>query len=259
MADALYIPLGGNRFRATEHTEGPWSTTQQHGGPPAALLAHAMERTAPTDWIVPLVTVDYLSPVPVAEVEVSVEVVKDGRRSQYLVAQLHAGDRVVARGRAWRIPGDESPGGVTVPPEIPAFIPSEPTYGLEANFQFGFLRAVDWHFVTGSFTAPGPATVWARLRVPLIAEEETSPLERLLTLCDSASGVSFELDSRRHLFSNLDLSAHLYRQPEGEWLCLDAVSTIGQQGSGLCRTVLFDEKGGLGTANQCLFVAPRPQ
>lgn len=257
MEDALYEPLGENRFRATEHTQGPWSATQQHGGPPAALLAHAMERSAPRDWIVPHITVDYISPVPVATVEIDVEVVKDGRRSQYLLAQLHAGDRVVARGRAWLIAGDESPGGVTMPPKAPTLIPNEPTYGPRANFQFGFLRAVDWRFATGSLTSPGPATVWARLRMPLIAEQETSALERLLAVCDAASGVSFELDSRHHLFSNLDLSVHLYRQPEGEWLCLDAVSTIGQQGSGLCRTVLFDEKGGLGAASQCLFVASR--
>ena len=43
----------------------------------------------------------------------------------------------------------------------------------------------------------------------------------------------------------------------GEWVCLDAVTTIGMEGSGLCRTRLYDERGDLGSVAQTLYVAAR--
>lgn len=43
--DALFVP-DGDRFVATEHTHGPWSEDHQHAGPPAALIARALEALA---------------------------------------------------------------------------------------------------------------------------------------------------------------------------------------------------------------------
>src|SRR5918993_4481261 len=42
----FYIPLGEERFRATELTATPWGSGSQHGGPPAALLGRALESDA---------------------------------------------------------------------------------------------------------------------------------------------------------------------------------------------------------------------
>ena len=46
MTDAFYVP-DGDRYAATEHTRGPWSPQHQHGGPPAALIAHVVGRAWP--------------------------------------------------------------------------------------------------------------------------------------------------------------------------------------------------------------------
>ena len=45
LPEAFYLPEG-DRFRATEATRGPWSEEHQHGGPPSALLARALELDA---------------------------------------------------------------------------------------------------------------------------------------------------------------------------------------------------------------------
>ena len=45
MPDALY-ERDGDRFVATELTRGPWNPDHQHAGPPAALLARAIERAS---------------------------------------------------------------------------------------------------------------------------------------------------------------------------------------------------------------------
>ena len=82
----------------------------------------------------------------------------------------------------------------------------------------GYLSAIDWRPVRGHFTEPGPATVWARLRYPLVPDEEPSPLERVLAIADSGNGVSSELDLRQWLFINPELTVHLPREAAGEWI-----------------------------------------
>jgi Thioesterase-like superfamily len=68
------------------------------------------------------------------------------------------------------------------------------------------------------------------------------------------SGMSVPLD---FLFINVDLTVVLPRDPSGEWLLLDAVTTIGGNGTGLTETTLSDVQGPCGTALQTLLVAPR--
>jgi hypothetical protein len=59
------------------------------------------------------------------------------------------------------------------------------------------------------------------------------------------------------LFINADLTVILSRDPVGEWLLLDAATTIGQQGTGLAETTISDVQAPCGTALQTLLVAPR--
>jgi acyl-CoA thioesterase len=59
------------------------------------------------------------------------------------------------------------------------------------------------------------------------------------------------------VFVNPDLTLYLQRPPRGEWVCLDAKTTVDPAGMGLARSTLFDEEGPIGTAVQALFVATR--
>jgi len=61
-------------------------------------------------------------------------------------------------------------------------------------------------FLRGAFTEPGPATVWMRMRRPLVAGEDPSPLQRVLTAADSGNGVSAALDWQAWTFVNVDLT-----------------------------------------------------
>jgi acyl-CoA thioesterase len=54
---------------------------------------------------------------------------------------------------------------------------------------------------------------------------------------------------------NVDLSVALFRDPTGEWICLSARTTIGNDGTGLVNTELFDSDGAIGSAMQTLLVA----
>ena len=100
----FYEPLGDNRYRATEHTVGPWDPGSQHGGPPAALLAQAIEVTSPS-WAatVARMSVEILSLIPVSDMLVRSRVLRPGRSVELVEAELDALGRTVMRAQAWRI------------------------------------------------------------------------------------------------------------------------------------------------------------
>jgi hypothetical protein len=96
-----------------------------------------------------------------------------------------------------------------------------------------------------------------RMRVPLVDGEKTGPLDRVLTAADSGNGLSNVLDFSRHLFVNPDLTVHVHRHPVGEWVCVDARTSVDAAGIGMAEAALHDEEGPIGRSVQSLFVAPR--
>jgi Thioesterase-like superfamily len=261
-APGHFYDLEGDLAVPSELTRGPWDESSQHAGPPAALLGRALERL-PADDAAPMrvgrVTYEVLRAVPIAPLRVKAWVERDGRRVQMLGASLHSDEEEVMRARAWRLR--------TEPVELDAEFPGEPpghgpTDGHEAPFfptgaTDGYHTAVEYRFIRGGFLEPGPAVVWMRSRVAVVAGEELSPLQRALVVADSGNGVSATLDWRRFLFINVDLTVHLSRHPSGEWVCLDAVTRPEADGIGLADTTLSDEAGRIGRAVQTLLVAER--
>jgi hypothetical protein len=92
--------------------------------------------------------------------------------------------------------------------------------------------------------------------VPLVPGEPLTGLQRLVTVADSASGVSAELDWSRWSFPNVDLTVHLARRPDGEWLLLDARTRLEPTGNGLALAALHDRRGPVGRSAQTLVVGP---
>jgi acyl-Coa thioesterase superfamily protein/acyl-CoA thioesterase superfamily protein len=261
-AEPYYLPLDGpdgERFTATAATVGPWFADAQHVGPPSALLARALERCAPRpDTAVSRLTVEVLGPVSAGEVRVSARVERPGRAVELLAAEMQAGGRAVLRARAWRLAtGDTAAVAVGSAPPLP------PPGGLAeshvdmAGWVPGFLDSVQWRFVRGHFAEPGPGTTWMRQRVPLVDGEEPSPLQRLAVVADSANGAAAPLDVRDWLFVNTDLTLHLHRAPQGEWMAVDAATAVGPDGLGTAAALLFDERGQVGRSAQSLLVRPR--
>jgi hypothetical protein len=62
---------------------------------------------------------------------------------------------------------------------------------------------------------------------------------------------------REWLFINTELSVHCWRVPAGEWIGLDANTTIGPNGLGVAASVLHDESGAVARGAQALLVRPR--
>jgi len=257
VADSFYVPIGDGKWLATVHTTGPWDAAAQHGGPPSALLGRAMQRCEPRDdMIIARFTCEILSAIPVGEISVQARIARPGRSVQLLEGVIAAGGREVAWARAWRVLRAHSPSagpGLPPPPRLPGHGAPLPPGG----WVDGYLSAIEWRTVRGQFGERGPATVWARMRYPLLPDEEPGPLERVLAIADSSSGVSGELDLREWHFINPELTVHLHREAAGEWICLDAQTIISAGGAGLGMSVLSDLDGSVGVCAQSLLIAPR--
>ncbi len=271
MPESFYQPDGG-RYVATELTRGPWEPGSQHAGPPAALLAREVE-LLPADGPrrVGRITFEILKPVPIARLRASARIVRPGRSVELAEATLSSDEGEVMVARAWRIRTDEV--------DLPAGLGSEelaggsgsvlarrhvagPQEGRDTGFfatgqDVGYHTAMEYRFVTGEFTRPGPAIAWMRMRHPLVAGEEPTPLQRVAIAADSGNGISGPLDYRRFIFINVDLTIHLVRPPEGEWVGLESVTIPERDGLGLTDTALHDERGPIGRAAQTLLIAER--
>jgi hypothetical protein len=220
------------------------------------LLGRAIEQLA--DGMVPArITYDILSPVRVVPLRITSEIERPGKKVRLIRAALIDEDREVMRAHAWMVRSAEV--GISVPVTERLLTPPEAlgdSPGFPTTYD-GYLEAMEFRFAHGSFAELGPAATWLRMRHPLIEGEEPSPLTRVLIAADSASGVSSALDWRDWLFINVDLSVYLHRLPRGEWVCLDATSTIEPQGVGLASSVILDEEGPIGRTEQSLFVDRR--
>lgn len=260
----FYLPLPSDgdieRWQATVHTTGPWDAGAQHGGPPSALLVRAVERCAPrNDAVVVRATVEILGVVPVGEVAVQARVLRPGRSVELVEANMTASGREVARAAVWRVrrtEGVQVPTRSAPPPPLPAPSPQAES-PVPPGWVDGYLSAIEWRVVHGSLHEPGPCTAWTRLRHPLVPDEQPSPWQRVLAVADSGNGLSSELDMS-WLFINPELTVHLHREPAGEWVCVDATTTVSPGGAGLATTALSDEQGPVGVGAQSLLVARRP-
>ncbi len=266
MPEAFY-ERDGERFISSELTRGPWDPGSQHAGPPAALIGREIERLGDgriggpegPEAQVGRVTYEILRPVPIASLTVEAEIVRPGRSVELIEATLSSEEGPAIRATAWRVRRKE----VELEPEPQAPEPpprpedAEPKPFFDTGQDAGYHTGMEYRFVSGAFLEMGPAVVWMRMRHPLVAGERPSPLTRVLIVADTGNGVSAAVHLDSFLFINVDLSVHLHRMPEGEWVMLDAVTRPEPTGVGLSDTLLLDERGPIGRAAQTLLVDRR--
>src|SRR5207244_12707067 len=108
----------------------------------------------------------------------------------------------------------------------PAPLPPEASAPFEFPFfvdPVGYHSGVEVRIARGTW-GKGSVAAWMRPRVPLVAGEVPSPLQRLLVAADSASGLAVVLDHTRYTFVNADLPVAVPRSPEANGLCLDSAT-----------------------------------
>jgi hypothetical protein len=271
-ATALFQPDGPNRWIPTELARGPWDPKACHGGPVGALIARAVEHAdadSPVDWQVVRLTIELTRPVPVGTpLTVSTEVERDGRKVSLVAVRLRDGATEVARARSLRIcmrplglPDDDV---VQPQPDPPGSwddgVAQRVSWAVDDHIAF-HRDACEHRFTEGSWDAPGPVAVWIRLRVPVVAGETPSGVQRAAAAADFGNGVSGGLPFERFTFINPDLTLHLLRAPVGEWIGMRSASYYGtavaSTGAGFAESELFDSEGRVGRSVQSLVLDER--
>jgi len=261
MDTAFYERSGESSYLASELTRGPWDPGAQHAGPAAALLGWEIEGIdGSAGFQVGRIVFEILRPVPIGPVAVRSRVLRPGKRVRLVEASLLVDETELMRATAWQLRTSELDLPAAAVDTSPA--PQGPEEGWTPEFfptgdDIGYHTAMEWKAVAGAFLEPGPATVWMRMRQPLVAGEEPTPLQRALIAADVGNGISAVLDFSEFVFINVDLTVHFERMPAGEWVCVDAVTRPQPSGIGSAESVLSDERGRIGRAAQSLLIAPR--
>lgn len=252
MDEVLYT-REGDLFLPSEAAGGPWNADAQHGGAASALLARALEAAADEGLRPVRLTVDLPRVLPRKPLSVVARPVRTGRRIALIDASIECDGLATSHARALFLKPSEavefespcepmpSPDGLEVGslvrPERVRFT------GLHTRMQ------VKWVVRDG----PGTAA-WFRLPMPVVAGEETTPFMRAAAISDFANAVAHRsvagLAERNAQFINADLTVHLIRMPEGEWIGMRTEEMTALGGTGFVRVGLFDTGGRFGTCSE---------
>ncbi|GAS90257.1 thioesterase family protein [Mycolicibacterium brisbanense] len=247
-------------FESTADTRSNWDPAIQHGSPPLALLTKAIEELmAPSGLRIGRLTLDILGAIPVAPLRVRAWVDRPGARISLAVAEASAQRpdgqwRAVARVSAWLLATGDTSDVAT--DRFAPLVEGEQTdvaHGWEGAA--GYLETVSWRRQRG--TDAGASVVWLRALTPVVDDEETTAVQRLALVVDSANGAGAALDPDKFVFMNTDTAVHLHRLPIGSDFALRARGSIGPDGVGVTTAELFDRQGFIGTSAQTLLVLRR--
>jgi len=253
---SYFTRVEGNRYGPTVHTGGAWSVSEQHISPLIGLLVHAVERALPTaDKAISRIGVDILGVIGMDEFEVHTRVLRPGRTVELVESTATAHGRSVAVARIWRLSTSDTTavaGGTGPPLPPPENLPSWP---IADRWPGGYITGIDMRPVVDP--TPGHVTTWLSTPITLVDGEPVSPLARLIGLVDTANGIAVRVPPTEWAFPNLDLTIHLFREPQGDWLGLDTSVVFSADGRGLTTSTLHDLSGPIGRAEQILTLRPR--
>ena len=255
---AALFEADGDRFVPTIWSRGPWDPGFLHGGPVAMLASRAMEALPSlVDMRIVRFTMEFTRPVPLAPLKVQARQIRPGRRIQLLEVGIDGPDGEVVRAIGLRIrravtevPPDEAVQPATGPEQLARW--TRTWSELEAFHTRGVeIRPLDSKSMS-------PGSVGIRASLPVLEGEELTPLQRALAAADFPNGVSLRLDPARYLSINPDVTVHLHREPDGEWIHLDARTFTSPDGTGVAEGLLSDREGRFGRSMQSLILEPRP-
>ena len=265
----LFRQVGEKTFESSEYTRTGWNETDQHGGPPSALLAHVIQGIAlPVPMHMTRITVSLLRPVPIADVETRTRILRAGKRVAVVEADLLlAGtDDLLATAQAQMIRTEAMPIDGVARPEFsvptppmdhpPAFDQGVGSWADTSVARF-HLHASERRSIDLGWETLGPGEGWFRLLLDVVDHEPASPLTKFVAIADMANGLSSALDVDRFMWVNPDMTVAFSRPPRGDWMGMRAGADPQSNGVGLVHAWGFDADGPFGHVLQTQLLVHR--
>jgi hypothetical protein len=227
---------------------GPWASDMLHGRLLAGLAAWAIERDHGLAEFVPVrLTVDMFRNPPMEPAEVTTAMVRAGGRVRAMDAVVRIGGKDVAKASALFLRTGEDPvdDRVAVSPAWDAPPPDELTAEIIDEPGFDVLSPPD-----RGFGAPGRRQAWVRDRRPLVGGVALTPFVRSALAADYASPLA-NFGATGLDFINADLTLHLGRLPEGEWIGLETSHRVANDGVSIAVCALHDHRAPIGVSTVC--------
>jgi hypothetical protein len=204
--------------------QGAWNTSEQHIAPALGLLAHLLETDHRSRHQPPLdlarVSFDILGTLGIHEMETSARVIRAGRTIELAEAMLSQDGRTAVIARGWFLaPSDTAAVQGTALRPMPSR-ETLPAWSASDIWPGEFVRTIE---IRRREEQSGRAQCWMRPQLPLIDDEPVSRTARLLGFVDIANGITPRNSPANLAFPNVELTAHLFRTPDTDWIGLDTV------------------------------------
>lgn len=265
---ALFV-RDGDRFVGTPRTGSAWDPSAQAGGAVLALLGHVLE-DVPT--LAPMsltrLTVDIVRPTPRARpLEVTSTVIREGKKVQVVDLDVSCDDVAYARARALRVRDEDlrphdapgiprsttraDPATLLPPPDELPSVADLPGVAEFLRTGVEFRRSVGReHGVSG---------IWLRLLVPVVEGEPVRTTSRAAIPMDLVNLIGLDFDPSRFTAINPDVSAHVNRPVEGEWVGLVGNTYVANTvGHGFSMATMSDRTGVFGVTSTSQIVQAAP-
>ncbi|HVK99429.1 MAG TPA: hypothetical protein VM553_06420, partial [Dongiaceae bacterium] len=199
-----------------------------------------------------------IRPVPNAALTVVLRRIRAGKRIVLDEAQLQADGKTVAV--ATGLFAQQQP--VTLPEYAPRSAPLSPLPDALEEVSFRdvlFAKSDDLpeglHTTVrmrpiSTLTESGHGRAWLALPVPIVDGYVTTPFMRAALTADFSNGVGQLSLGDSVGVINADISLHLLRLPQGEWLGLNATTLLQPSGLGVVTAELHDRQGLCGLVSQ---------
>jgi len=249
---------GRTVYRATSISVSSWAPTMVGGFAVCGLIAHVLEPLCPEGFVPARLGVDLFAPVPVAGVEVSTRVVREGNRIVVVDASVTDGEREVTRASVTFLRRTEEPPGEVWErqrmPEPPPLDLHPPT---EGPFIPWFASDDDWSEAMGVLQNPGRKRMWQN-GIPIVEGQGPSPFERAAMISDAASMVT-HWGSEGVGFINADVQLALCRLPEPDGVGIEADRQASYDGVSVGVATLYDRRGVIGSVHLSALANARRQ
>ncbi len=244
----------GDAWRPTRHAMGPFGGL--HGGVVSGLLTSELEAMAASKgWGQPVSATAYLvRPAPLEDFETQTEIVREGARLTVVENSLVAGGKL--RSKVSMAFLNDVP--------VPDMVPYADEHSAPDKLSpWDFVPIFDFKTYLSAVEVRDDRDarmVWVRPKQPLISSP--TPFGQTMAIADYATLFVTYLDGERPKaggWPNADISLHLSRLPEGEWIGVRPRSSWHPNGTGFTEAEIYDARGWIGRSGQSVALLPMPE
>ena len=254
MTEAFFF-RDGDWLVGNDAARGPWSADACHAGPVTGAIAGSAESLV-IDMQPVRLTANFMRPVPMTGIRIERQLLRSGRTTATVsVALFDRDNRQCAAAELLFIreePNSLPTSSLPFPPfdtSRAGHFPVEET--LHGKRFFG--NSVEIRWPEGEDGSPGPTALW--MRTPDIVDgEPTSPFQSVCPIADCGNGISRNTEMVNTSCVNADLTVSCFRLPTSDWLLSQSTSFWEPNGVGMSHSLLFDQRGAVGTALQSLVI-----